>query len=476
MKCYDVVILGAGTAGLSARKEIASSTQNYLVVDPGPLGTTCARVGCMPSKVLIEVANSFARRLQFEQIGIHGSEKLHVNFSEVMIHVRKLRDRFVKAVLHDFESWQSTHFIQKRATFVDPHTLDLEGERIQAKKIIIATGSSPIIPEPWKKYSSYFIDTNQFFELESIPKEIGLIGLGVIGIELGQALSRLGVSVIGLDQKKSLGGLTDPLLIDYVIKTFNEEFPLYFDPVEIVGEGKEGLQIRSGNHQWEFKKIFLTMGRKPNLSGLNLENIGVEFDDRKIPLFDSSTYQIKNMPIYLVGDANAERAILHEAADEGRIAGYNSLRESSQCFVRRTALGIVFTDPNIGTIGKTYQKLKEEKAQFVIGEASYEGQGRAIVKLKEKGLVRLYAHEKSGKLLGAELFAPEGEHLAHLLAWVIALDLNVFEILTLPFYHPVLEEGLRTALRDVAKKIQREEMPLEVLRCQDPPAGTASVE
>ncbi len=163
MKKIDVAIIGAGTAGLSARKEVAKKTQNYLVIDPGPLGTTCARVGCMPSKVLIQVANDFDRRHKFAEMGISGAENITVDTQAVMRHVRKLRDRFVRAVVKDTDTWTSTHYKQAKARFVAPHVLDLGDEKIEAQKIIIATGSQPIIPKAWEKYSSYFIDTNSFF-------------------------------------------------------------------------------------------------------------------------------------------------------------------------------------------------------------------------------------------------------------------------------------------------------------------------
>ncbi|MFH1355843.1 MAG: dihydrolipoyl dehydrogenase [bacterium] len=472
MKKYDVAIIGAGTAGLSARKEVAKKTDNYVVIDPGALGTTCARVGCMPSKVLIQTANDFHRRGVYSELGINGSEKLAVDYHKVMNHVRSLRDRFVSGVVKDIASWREGHLVQKRARFIDANTLDLEGETIKADRIIIATGSRPVMPESWKQYEKYIIDTDHFFESDELPDTIAIIGLGVIGLELGQALSRLGKKVIGIDRNQNIGILSDPEMKNYAQEVFAKEFEMHFTGAQIVGEGENGLIVKSGEHKWEFEKVFLTMGRQPNIDNLGLEDIGVAFNDRKIPVYDSDDYKIKDFPIYLVGDVNGDRPILHEAADEGRIAGYNSLRDQKQCFLRRTHLGIVFSDPNIALVGKSYQMLRDEEANFVIGKVSFERQGRALVKMKNKGLLHVYAQRKTGKILGAEIFAPEGEHLAHLLAWAITLKLSVFDALTLPYYHPVLEEGLRTALRDAAAQIEKQAPNMEVLRCQDPPVGS----
>lgn len=471
MKKIKVAIIGAGTAGLSARREVAKVTDDYVVIDPGPLGTTCARVGCMPSKVLIQAANDFHRRHVLHEEGIEGASNLQIDSKKVMGHVRKLRDRFVRGVLKDIEEWTASKLIQERARFLDSNTLEAGEEKIKADKIIIATGSSPFLPSSWKEYSDYIFDSDSLFDLEELPSKVAVVGLGVIGIELGQAMSRLGVEVIGIDIQRTCGGLSDPALIDYTVNTFSTEFPMHFEGAEIIEANENGVRIRSGENEWVVDKLFTSMGRRPNLEGLGLKEIGVSHNEKGIPLFDPSNYKIKDSNIYLVGDVNNERPILHEAADEGRIAGYNSVRESEQCFQRRTRLGIVFTEPNIATVGKTYQMLQDEEADFIVGKVSYEGQGRAIVKLKEKGLLHIYAHKKSGKILGAELFAPEGEHLAHLIAWAISLNLGVEDALALPFYHPVLEEGLRTALRDAASQIEKECKPLEVLRCQDPPVG-----
>lgn len=468
MKHYDVAIIGAGTAGLSARKEVAKKTDNYVVIDSGPLGTTCARVGCMPSKVLIQAANDFHRRHSLQEMGIYGAEKLEINTKEAFQHVRKLRDRFVRAVKSPMDGWEDK-LIRKHATFVDENTLDLEGEQIKADKIIIATGSRPIIPGPWNDLRDHLITTDEIFELEEVPKSLAVIGTGVIGIELGQALHRLGIEVTSIGLGKSIGGLTDPRVQDYVVSKFQEEMKLSIDGAESLTLENGKLKIISGNEEFFVDKAVVAVGRKPNLDKLNLEALNLKYNERKIPLVNSSNYTLKGYEhIFLVGDVNGDRPILHEAADEGNIAGYNSVNEMT-CFQRRTALGITFSDPNIATVGLRYQEIKDKGIDFVTGEVSFEGQGRSIVKLKEKGLLHLYADKRSGLILGAELQAPDGEHLAHLLAWAISLKLNVEEALSLPFYHPVVEEGLRTALRDARKKLENIPKSLEIMRCDDTP-------
>jgi dihydrolipoamide dehydrogenase len=465
-KEYDVAIIGAGTAGLTARSQVAKRTENYVVIDDGILGTTCARVGCMPSKAVIEAANTYHRRHQFDQFGIKGSEELEIDHKSVMSHVRKLRDRFTGGVKNGMQTWES-HLIRKRARFVDANTLDLGDETIRAKKIIIATGSKPIVPEAWESYSDYMIDTDEFFELTDLPSRMAVIGLGMVGIELGQALNRMGVDVIGLTLDKAVGGLTDPEIQEYAFNSFAQEMTLRLGSAQIIGKEKGGLKVGCNDETWIVDKVLLTMGRRPVVNNLGLENLDVDLDQRGLPSFDPTTFQIEDLPVFIVGDANAVRPILHEASDEGWIAGYNAVIEEAACFQRRTFLSIAFTEPNMCMVGQSYRELTQKGEEFIIGKARYDKQGRARLMAHNKGLVHIYGHKKDGTLLGMEMIAPHGEHLAHLMAWAMSFKKRAADILPLPFYHPVLEEALTPAFRDIARQSSAPAPEQELLRCQE---------
>ncbi len=471
MHKYDVIIVGAGTAGLSARKEVEKLTSNYLVVDGGPLGTTCARVGCMPSKVLIQVANDFFRRKKFPSIGIQGSEHLFADTRLVMRHVRALRDRFVRGVLAGHESWKDK-LVKSKACFVDSNTLALGSERATADRFILAVGSRPILPPQWQLLKDDLIDTDSFFELEELPKSMGVVGLGVIGIELGLALSRLGVNTIGISTNRAIGGASDPVIQDYIYRSFQQEMPLYLNGGELVKNSTGGLRLSVEGKSYEVEKALIAVGRRSNLDQIGITKLGVTLNGAGVPEIDRNTMQIRELPhVFVPGDANADRPILHEAADEGYIAGHNAVSPSS-CFRRRTWLGIAFSEPNIASVGLLYKQLTEQNHSFVTGKVSFEGQGRSIVKLKEQGLLHVYVDQQSGEILGSEIFGPDAEHLAHLLAWAISLKMTVFEALKMPFYHPVIEEGLRTALRDAAKQVQAingAELGSEIFRCAETP-------
>jgi dihydrolipoamide dehydrogenase len=465
MSELDVVIIGAGSAGLAARREVARVTDNYKVYDAGILGTTCARVGCMPSKVLIQAANDFYRREKFQEQGIYGAEKLEVKTDEVMKHVRKLRDRFVRGVDQGMSSWIDDKLERKFVTFKDAHTLFDGTEEIKFKKAIIATGSRPAYPQMLNNYKEkYCIDTDQVFEQESFPKKIAVIGTGVIGIELGQALSRLGLDVVIIGRRRNISGMSNPEINDYICDKFEMEMNIDFSGLKEVYEEKNQLKIITDKESYLVEKVIVTTGRTSNIDRLDIEKICSKFNKQEIPFFSKTTFQLDEHPhIFITGDVNNEKPLLHEASDEGRIAGFNCVSDQVIEFQTRTPIGITFSDPNIAFCGQTYQELKDEGVDFATGGVSFEGQGRSIVKLKEIGLLRIYGEKKSGKVLGAEMFGPDNEHIAHLLAWVISQKMTVKEVLALPFYHPAIEEGLRTALRDLRDNIhQNDEYSLEI--------------
>ena len=340
MRNVKVLIIGAGAGGLSARREVSKVTEDYLVIDGGTLGTTCARVGCMPSKVLIQVAEDFHRKDKFLEQGISGAEGLSVDTSQVMQHVRKLRDRFVRGVTGSMEGWQEEKLIRGYAKFIDDYTVIVNGEKIKAEKIIIATGTKPFIPEVFTGYEDFLITTDEFFEMESLPEAVAVIGLGVIGIELGQSISRLGVDFLGIARRRNIAGVTDPKLNEYVTRKLEEDLNLSFDGIQSVEAEGSKLKITSGEKTILADKVLVTTGRKHNLDKLDISKTSAQLNDRGIPLFDKTTFMLSGTNhLFIAGDNTGEKQLLHEASEEGRIAGHNSVN-AEKSFQTRTPLGL----------------------------------------------------------------------------------------------------------------------------------------
>ena len=450
----DVAIIGSGSAGLYAMSKVRPSGKSVVLINGGELGTTCARVGCMPSKAVIQIAEDFHRRGVFKRFGVEGHERLSVDVSEAMGYVQDLRDVFVERVIsNSTDKMPEGMFVAGYTRFVEPNLLEMDnGQRIRAGKVIIATGSRPIVPAAWAPFRDRIITTDDFFELEELPASIAVIGLGVIGLEIGQSLHRLGCTVVGIDIQEAVGGLTDPVAIKSAVEIIGGAVELWIGHEAQISEGSNGrLRVSAGGNTIEVERVLASMGRQPNVEKLGLDAIGVPMDERGVPLFDPGTMQVGDLPLFLAGDVTGERPLLHEAGDEGRIAGQNAVSDTVSAYRRKTPLNITFCDPNIVQVGQPYASLDPETT--AIGEVQMAPVGRAIIMAKNKGVIRVYADKTTGTMLGAEMVCIKAENLGHLLAWSIQQGLKVGELLQMPFYHPVIEEALQAALYDLYAKV-----------------------
>ena len=221
-------------------------------------------------------------------------------------------------------------------------------------------------------------------------------------------------------------------------------------------DGGVRLQWRDAQgqaHEDLFQRVLAAAGRRPKLEELNLPSTGLELDHRGRPAWDPRTTQCGDAPIFMAGDVSGHIPLLHEASDEGRIAGANSmLYPDVAAHVRRTELAIAFTDPQMGMVGLRHDQLDLPNVE--IGAVSFANQGRSRVMGQNRGLMRVYGDRECCCIIGAEMFGPRVEHMAHLLAWMAQERIPVQRALQMPFYHPVVEEGLRTALRDLSNKLK----------------------
>jgi dihydrolipoamide dehydrogenase len=465
----DVAVIGAGTAGLAAYRAATRASKRVVLIEAGQHGTTCARVGCMPSKLLIAAAEAAHHARHAAPFGVHTS--VQVNGREVMDRVRRERDRFVGFVLDGVEQIPKEHKIHGRARFLGPNTLEVDcgpgaaPVEIAAKSVVIATGSSPLVPGVFQPIRDRVVLNDDVFMWDTLPESVAVFGAGVIGLELSLALVRLGVRVRVFGKSGTVGPLSDPVVRASALAAFRQEMPFHPDAkVHLLRRNEAGVEITYDDDDGErrietFEYALVAAGRRPNLTGLGLDKAGVRLDERGAPIHDRSTMLCESSAIFVAGDANDDVPLLHEAADEGRIAGENAARFPNVVpGPRRSLLSITFTEPQIAIAGATFASLSSDAElpagqRFVIGEINFADQGRSRVMLQNRGIGHVYADAVTGRFLGAELVGPRVEHIGHLLAWAHQQALTVDQMLAMPFYHPVIEEGLRTALRDAASKI-----------------------
>ncbi len=459
-RSVDVAVIGAGTAGLAAVSQVRQANKSFVLINGGELGTTCARVGCMPSKALIQVGHDLHRRQLFDREGIEGGEGLSANLPDILEHVRDLRDILVDRVLGNSTDQMEEEFLDGYARFVEPGRLQVGDEVIHAENIIIACGTRPVVPSAWVDFGDRILTSDTLFEQEDLPEAVAVVGLGIIGLELGQALAQLGIAVTGIDQAETIAGLSDPSARQSAIEVMSRAFPLWLGhTAELQDEGGR-IRVSAGEQSVVVDKVLAAMGRQPNLDWLALEHAGIALDDQGAPSFDPATMRCGDSRVFIAGDISGSDQVLHEAAAEGRISGYNAARDESVAFARKTPLAITFSSPNICTAGTAYDALDPEEIET--GEMRLGPVGRALLMGANRGIVRLYAEKRSGVLLGATVIAERGEHLAHLLAWCIGEKMTVLQLLRKPFYHPTMEEAVQGALKDLLHKLELPTSPPDV--------------
>ena len=459
----DVAVIGGGTAGLAAERAARKNGASTLLIDTDFDGNTCARVGFMPSNLLIAASREASR---IELAGLFGIEVegVRIDGPAVLRRVRTERDRFVRLTRESIARLPKEVAIRARARFEGPGRLLLDdGRRVEARTIVIATGSAPILPDPFAALGAAALTSDTVFDLEDLPRRLAVVGSGAIGLELAQAFAHLGVEVALFDKGERMAKVRCDKVHGELREAMENNLALHLGVDVTPHASDHGVRLNwSGASEGEalFDKVLVAVGRKPQLGGLDLGKAGLDLDDDGVPRYERTTMRCGDSSVFLAGDAAADLPLLHEASHEGAIAGRNAAAYPAPIPAgRNTRFAITFTEPVLATIGKA----EEEGA--VTGSADFSDQGRARVDGRNRGILTLYAAAPDGRLIGADLIAPSGEHLAHMLAWAVQGGLTATQLLNMPFYHPTVEEGLKKALRTICAAT-----PIALPRDQD--AGT----
>lgn len=448
----DVAVIGAGTAGLAAYGAARRAGADTLLIESGPPGTACARVGCMPSKLLIAASDLAHCCGNASVFGIQ-TAPMRVDGRAVMTRLRAERHHFVRSVLTSYESIPQAQRLSGHARFLDGLTLAVgDHTRIQAKAIVIATGAHSEVPAMFDSVRDRVLTNDNLFELTTLPASVAVVGAGPLGLELGQALHRLGARTTIFDQGHAVGGLQNDDMNAIAAKLFADSLNLKLG-VQLRAEREDGglrvhWQSPTDSGSAYFDHVLVAAGRPPNLQSLDLQHAGITLDEKGRPEFDPATMRCGASAIFIAGDCDHARPLLHEAVDEGAIAGHNAASYPLvKPHARRVAMAVTFSDPQIAVIGDV------KKANRRVGKVDFADQGRARVMNANRGLLQVYGDPDSGRVTGAEMIGPAAEHIGHLLAWSVQQKLTARSLLAMPFYHPTLEEGLRTALRDLCSQM-----------------------
>jgi dihydrolipoamide dehydrogenase len=446
----DVAVVGAGTAGLHAWKAANARGVDAVLIERGAGGSTCTRTGCMPSKLLIAAGRVAHEARGAGRFGVR-VEGVTVDGPAVLARMRELRDGFVQGVLDEYHQVPEDKRLQGEARFLAPDRLAVGDDvTVTARAIVLAVGAWPIVPEALQAAGDLVRTHETIFDITELPRRMAVVGTSLVGLELAQAFARLGVEVVALGKEPTIAKLSDEEADRAAQAALRAEFTLVTG-VEVSAEpAGDGTARVSWTGAAEGKAvvdlILAAAGRPPELKPLDLDKAGLALDDKGVPLFDHATHRCGNTNLFVAGDVDGWRPVLHEAARGGRIAGHVAAGGEAPRLL--PDLSVAFTEPNIVAVGMGYPDLPEgaRVAGYPVAQDP-----RSKIDGHDAGLVRLYA-DGAGKLLGGTIVAHGGEHLGASLALALDRGMTAAEFADQAWYHPVIEE----MLQHVARKLDDE--------------------
>lgn len=453
---FDFVVIGGGSAGYAAARTARETWENVAIVeDAEELGGLCILRGCMPSKTLIYSAEVLHLAQQAGKLGLKIPQ---ASADMPAMHQRKL------ATIEDFASYRRGqlkddrfHLIRDRARFVDEKTIVLEnsGAHVTADHFVIATGSVPNTPGIPGLAETPHWTSDDVLDLDFLPESVIVLGGGIVACELAQFLQRVGSQVIQIQRSPMILREASTAAAEVVARVFRDEgIDLYtgtqLKSVEQDGDGVKVTFSHAGeSHTVRAAFLLNALGRKPNTAKLGLEAAGVETgDDGQIRVDEMQ--RTSNPRIYAAGDVAGPHEIVHLAIMQAEVAAHHAAGKSPDPVNYDTRTGVIFTDPQIASVGITFEEAAERGLDVVSADYLFDDHGKSILMEARAGFVKAWADRATGKLIGAECVGKDAGELIHAIAVGVSLGATPAEMVKVHWYHPTLSEIWSYPLEDLA--------------------------
>ncbi|MGW8195551.1 MAG: dihydrolipoyl dehydrogenase [Desulforhopalus sp.] len=446
---YDLVVIGAGPGGYVAAIRGAQLGLRVVCVERREtLGGTCLNVGCIPSKALLESTWKFHECR-------HAMKAHGINIPDVAFDLKAMMGRKEKIVTSLARGLEYL-FKKNKITRIDGMAQLQEGLRVRirgeneqtvlGKAILLATGSKAGEIPGVQFNGTTVISSTEALALTEVPGHLAVIGAGAIGLELGSVWHRLGAEVTVVEYFDRILPSVDGSIAAHGLRSFKKQGIKFILDARITGveEKKDGCVIAiEGQKPLLADKILLAAGRKPCLDDLGFLELGGSVDKNGFIEVDS-TWQTSLKNIYAIGDVTGGAMLAHKASDEG-IACVEQIVQGYGHVNYHAIPGIVYTHPEIGSVGQTEEQLREQGVPVVVGESSFKANGRALAMNEVEGLVKIIAHKETDKILGAHIIGPRaGDLLAEMVA-AMNFGATSEDLAMTCHAHPTLSEALREA-------------------------------
>lgn len=455
---FDYIVIGGGSGGYAAARTARETWDRVAIIDDSEtLGGLCILRGCMPSKTLIYSAEVLHLAQKGGAFGLHIPEAAA---DMTKLHQRKITtiDEFADYRQEQLKSDRFTLY-RNRATFVDDSTIELDdGTRLTAKHFMIATGSTVSVPPIPGLADVPFWTSDAVLDLDFIPEKIIVLGGGIVACELAQFLRRIGSEVIQIQRSPHILKEINPQAATTIEKAFREEgIDLYTDTAlqKIEHDGQEfTVDFKHGDQPVSVSAPFLlnALGRQAASKDLGLDAAGVE-TRKNGQIICNELQQSSNPRIYAAGDVTGPHEIVHVAILQGELAAKHASGRPADPVNYDHLVGVVFTDPQIGTVGLSEGQLKERGVDYLAADYPFDDHGKSILMEAKHGYVKVFAERATGIVLGAECVSKDGGELIHAMAVAVTLKATVQDLLKVHWYHPTLSEIWSYPLEDIAEAI-----------------------
>ena len=458
---FQAVVIGGGPGGYVCAIRLSQlGLKTACIESRGSLGGTCLNVGCIPSKSLLNLSEEFHKVKGLANKGIEvGDVKLNLN--KMMKSKDKAVTVLTKGVEFLFKKNKVTYF-KGYGSFKSQNEIlikDNENKEtiIQSEKTIIATGSVATSLPGIEIDEQKIVSSTGALKLEKVPNKMVVVGGGYIGLEMGSVWSRLGAEVEVVEFLDHITpGMDKEISSEFmkILKKQGIKFNMQ-NKVETIKKNKSGVVVstvdKEGNkNNFESDVVLISVGRKANTEGLNLETIGVELDDRKRIKTDKS-FKTNLENIYAIGDVISGPMLAHKAEDEGIAVAENIAGQSGHVNYD-TIPGVVYTTPEVAAIGKTEEQLKDSKMKYKVGKFSFMANSRAKAIDDAEGFVKILADEKTDKVLGAHIIGPHAGELIAEIGVAMEFGASSEDIARTCHAHPTFSEAVKEAALSVDKR------------------------
>ena len=458
---FQAVVIGGGPGGYVCAIRLAQlGLKTACIESRGSLGGTCLNVGCIPSKSLLNLSEEFHKVKNLSNKGIEiGAVKL--NLDKMMMSKDKAVTVLTKGVEFLFKKNKVTYF-KGHGSFKNKNEISILDDQnktkvIKSEKVIIATGSDPVSLPEIEIDEKIIVSSTGALKLDKVPKKLVVVGGGYIGLEMGSVWSRLGAEVQVVEFLDHITpGMDKEISLEFmkILKKQGIKFNMQ-NKVEKIKKNNSGAIVSTVDkdgkkNNFECDIVLISVGRKPNIEGLNLETVGVNLDDKKRIKTDK-TFKTNIENIYAIGDVIEGPMLAHKAEDEGIAVAENIVGQSGHVNYD-TIPGVIYTKPEVASVGKTEEQLKELNKNYKVGKFSFMANSRAKAIDDTEGFVKILADEKTDKVLGAHIIGPHAGELIAEIGVAMEFGASAEDIARTCHAHPTFSEAIKEAALSVDKR------------------------